>query len=143
MSIPNSDAFLIIPKAFSHVKRFLHHLEKWIPILYRLCSVKKLAKLMGFFALWILNLFSPTAMWILFPKLWNYILFFTFFRCVCWSKNRGDSATKNEEKVCVCHHCGPENLKKSRTKKRVKSNKSISQKFFLTKFHFLQFQKWP
>ena len=44
MSIPNSDAFLIIPKAFSNVKRFLHHLEKWIPILYRFyTSVKKFA----------------------------------------------------------------------------------------------------
>jgi len=28
-------------------------------------------------------------------------------------------------------------------KKLVKSNKSISRKIFLTKFHFLQFQKWP
>ena len=25
----------------------------------------------------------------------------------------------------------------------MESNKSISQKFILTKFHFLQFQKWP
>ena len=37
---------------------------------------------------------------------------------------------------------GPENLKKYRPEKLVKSNKSISRKF-LTKFHFLQFQKWP
>ena len=28
-------------------------------------------------------------------------------------------------------------------KKLVKSNKSISRKIFLIKFHFLQFQKWP
>ena len=35
------------------------------------------------------------------------------------------------------YHSGPENFKKSRPKKLVKSNKSISQ-FFLTKFHFLQ-----
>ena len=35
-------------------------------------------------------------------------------------------------------HSGPENLKKSRPKKLVKSNKT-----FLTKFHFLLFQKWP
>ena len=36
-------------------------------------------------------------------------------------------------------HRGPE---KSRPKNLVKSNKSISQKkFFLTKFHFLRFQK--
>ena len=31
----------------------------------------------------------------------------------------------------------------SRPKKLAKSNKSISRKFFLTKFHFLLFQKWP
>ena len=36
-----------------------------------------------------------------------------------------------------------ENLRKSRPKKLMKSNKSFSQKFFLTKIHFLQFQKWP
>ena len=35
----------------------------------------------------------------------------------------------------------PENLKKSRSKKLVNRNKSISR-FFLAKFHFLQFQKW-
>ena len=34
-------------------------------------------------------------------------------------------------------------MKKSRPKKVVKSNKSISRKNILTKFHFLQFQKWP
>ena len=39
-------------------------------------------------------------------------------------------------------HYGPENLKKSRLKKLVKSMKSISRKIFLSKFHFLQFQKW-
>ena len=33
--------------------------------------------------------------------------------------------------------------KKSRPKKLVKSNKSISRKKFVAKFHFLQFQKWP
>ena len=38
-------------------------------------------------------------------------------------------------------YSGPENLNKSKPKKLVKSNKSISQ-FFLTKFHFLPFQKW-
>ena len=41
---------------------------------------------------------------------------------------------------------GPENLKKSKPKKLVKSNKSISRKkIFLTKFFFffLQFQKLP
>ena len=37
---------------------------------------------------------------------------------------------------------GPENLKKSRPKKLVKSNKSISSNYFLTKFHFLQFLKY-
>ena len=33
-------------------------------------------------------------------------------------------------------HSGPEILKKSSPKKIVKSNKSISRIFFLTKFHF-------
>ena len=37
----------------------------------------------------------------------------------------------------------PENLKKSSPKKLLGSNKSISRKIFLTKFHFLQFEKWP
>ena len=37
-------------------------------------------------------------------------------------------------------HSGPENFKKSRPKKLMKSNKSISQKK-LAKFHFLQFRK--
>ena len=36
----------------------------------------------------------------------------------------------------------PENLKMSRPENFVKSNKSISRKNFLAKFHFLQFQKW-
>ena len=40
-------------------------------------------------------------------------------------------------------HSGPENLKIPGQKKFVKSNKSISRKIHLTKFHFLQFQKWP
>ena len=39
-------------------------------------------------------------------------------------------------------HSGPKILKKSRPIKLIKSNKSISRIFF-TKFHFLQFQKWP
>ena len=40
--------------------------------------------------------------------------------------------------------CWPENLKKSRPKKLVKSNKSISGIFFhQIKIHYLQFQKWP
>ena len=46
-------------------------------------------------------------------------------------------------KIYKCSVRGPENLKKSRPKKLVKSNKSISRNFILTKFHFLQFQKWP
>ena len=33
-------------------------------------------------------------------------------------------------------------FKKVQTKKLVKSNKSISRKKIVTKFHFLQFQKW-
>ena len=39
------------------------------------------------------------------------------------------------------HSSGPENLKKSRPKKFMKSNKSISRKKFLVQFHILQFQK--
>ena len=45
--------------------------------------------------------------------------------------------------IAATTHSGPENLKKSRPKKLVKSNKSISEKIFLAKFHFLRFQKWP
>ena len=40
-------------------------------------------------------------------------------------------------------HSGTEKLKKSRPKKLMKSNKSISRNIFFTKFHFLQYQKWP
>ena len=40
-------------------------------------------------------------------------------------------------------HSGPENYEKSRPKNLVKSNISISKNIFLTKFHFLQFLKWP
>ena len=40
-------------------------------------------------------------------------------------------------------HSGPENLKKSRPKKLVKSRKSILRNVFMTKIHFLQFQNWP
>ena len=43
----------------------------------------------------------------------------------------------------ILDHNGAENFKKSRPKKLVKSNKSISRKNSLNKFHFLQFQKWP
>ena len=39
-------------------------------------------------------------------------------------------------------HNGPENLKKSRPKKLVNSTETTSQKIYLTKIHFLQFQKW-
>ena len=42
----------------------------------------------------------------------------------------------------LIHSSGPETFKKSKPKKLVKSNKSISR-IFLTKFYFLQFQKWP
>ena len=38
-------------------------------------------------------------------------------------------------------HSGPEYLKKSRPKKLVKSNKSISQNFILTNFHFFAISK--
>ena len=44
---------------------------------------------------------------------------------------------------CILYHRGPENLKTSRPKHLVKWNKSISRTIFLTKFHFLQFHKWP
>ena len=38
---------------------------------------------------------------------------------------------------------GQKNKKSPGQKEIVKSNKSISRKSFSTKFHFLQFQKWP
>ena len=44
---------------------------------------------------------------------------------------------------CLFFYSRPENLKKSRPKKLVKSNNSILRKNILTKIHFLQFQKWP
>ena len=43
---------------------------------------------------------------------------------------------------CTKGHSGPDNLKKSRPKKFVKSNKSISRIFFWSNSIFLQFQKW-
>ena len=55
------------------------------------------------------------------------------------------NANVNKEKWWIhkqTAHRGPENLKKSMPKKLVKSNESISGNFFLTKFHFLQFQKY-
>ena len=45
--------------------------------------------------------------------------------------------------ILIIHNAGTENLKKSGPKKLVKSNKSISQNFILTKIHFWQCQKWP
>ena len=57
-----------------------------------------------------------------------------------WIKLKGKDPW--EKKLQIFPIC-PEYLKKSRPQKLVKSNKSISRKFFLTKFHFLQFQKWP
>ena len=52
---------------------------------------------------------------------------------------------KSHEKMVFYQepHSEREILKKSRPKKKVKLNKSISRKNFLTKIHFLQFQKWP
>ena len=51
---------------------------------------------------------------------------------------------RNITSVCYLKmHSVPENLKKSRSKKLVKTNKSTSRKNFLTKIHFLRFQKWP
>ena len=51
---------------------------------------------------------------------------------------------------CIMHVCllllysqWARKFKKVEAKKLVKSNKSTSRKNFLTKFHFLQFQKWP
>ena len=38
---------------------------------------------------------------------------------------------------------GQKILKSPGQKKLMKSNKSVSWKFFLTNFHFLHFQKWP
>ena len=52
------------------------------------------------------------------------------------------SKNRNQE-LTLMIHSGPENLKKSRPKKLVKSNKINFTKIFLTKFHFLPFLKWP
>ena len=40
-------------------------------------------------------------------------------------------------------HSGPENKKKSRAKKNSWNKINQFHEIFLTKFHFLQFQKWP
>ena len=40
-------------------------------------------------------------------------------------------------------HSGPENLKKSSPKKSSNQINQFHEKIFLTKIHFLQFQKWP
>ena len=59
-----------------------------------------------------------------------------------WSKGPISTVKKvGFSKFSVQKHNGPENLKMSRPKKLVKSNKIISRNFFLTKIHFLQFQK--
>ena len=49
----------------------------------------------------------------------------------------------SEKSRFASSHSRARKLKKAPAKQLVKSNKSISQKTFLTKFHFLQFQKWP
>ena len=50
----------------------------------------------------------------------------------------------NTGQIYAHWHCTVgQKIKKSPAKKLVKSNKSISRKNFLTKIHFLQFQKWP
>ena len=59
-------------------------------------------------------------------------------------KVSGFCRTSKNHKIFAPHvtHSGPEILQKSRTKKLVKSNTSISRKnFILTKIPFLQFQK--
>ena len=57
-----------------------------------------------------------------------------------WSKNGKNSAIffRENDFTKNLHR-----LEQVQAKKLVKSNKSISQIIFLTKCHFLQFQKWP
>ena len=43
--------------------------------------------------------------------------------------------------ICKSTHSGPENVKKSRTKKLMKSNKSISQKNFVDQIPFFAISK--
>ena len=47
------------------------------------------------------------------------------------------------ERTKTTHGMGQKILKSPVQKKLVKSNKSFSRNFILTKFHFLQFQIWP
>ena len=79
-------------------------------------------------------------------KYWVYILIWgpggKINTPFCGKKVDTNTKTVKIEKN-TREHSRPENLKKSRPKKLVKSNKSISQKNFLTKIHFFPFQKWP
>ena len=98
----------------------------------------------------------------IFVKKLAVCLFLFFFRCDRWSDCLLD---RSDEMNCSCRnylaphricdgypdcpegkaisHSRPENLKKSRPKKLVKSNKSTPLKNFLDQIPFLQFQKWP
>ena len=51
------------------------------------------------------------------------------FEAFCWGKNFSKNLLFLRS-AWVCMYSGPENLKKSRPKKLVKSNKSISRNFF-------------
>ena len=76
-------------------------------------------------------------------------------------KNYRNNNYKSSHKIYICahtkyssqHQCvfeclsditvGQKILKSPGQKNLVKSNKSISATIFLTKLHFMQFQKWP
>ena len=72
-----------------------------------------------------------------------YLPFNRYYFCLHHSLYVWDLWSRMLKRIYLESHSGPEYLKKSRPKNLVKSNKSISRNFILTKFHFLQFQKWP
>ena len=84
----------------------------------------------------------------IFLDVWSSLIFQATDRHF-WNSSSGANSHFLQRKISNNYfihwilHSVPENLKKSRPKKLVKSNKSISRNFILTKFHFLQFQKWP
>ena len=69
-------------------------------------------------------------------------LLWTFFRVNSIILSDDGSGTRNLGLGSTAT-VGQKNLKSPCKKNLVNSKKSISRNFILTKFHFLQFQKWP
>ena len=72
------------------------------------------------------------------PGLSNMVIVTEDHQMIAWGGNDYGQFGKSY----ILNHNEPE-IKMSRSKKLVKSNKSISRKKILAKFHFLLFQKWP